>query len=131
MIQASSLTHRAAASLDDGASARFATRANSTRPAEGSSRRPLSSRLIIAPIPDLSHKASRTQVPPSGRDPANSRPSPAAAASAFPGSRNRETEPASRASASRSAASSRPKLQTTWTLDRFAAGSHALWASCR
>ena len=50
---------------------------------------------------------------------------------AFPGSSWRATEAASRSSASRAAGSSRPKLQTTCTRDRFAAGSRTLRASCR
>jgi hypothetical protein len=122
VIWASSLIHRAAASFDEGTSARFATRPNSTRSAASSSRRPFSSRFIAAPIPSLAHSTSSTQVPPSGLDSVNSRSSPAAAASASSGSRNLQTEATSRRKASRFASSSRPKLQTTWTLDRFAAG---------
>ena len=86
LTSTSSLAQRAAASFDDGASARFATSANSTRSADGSRRRPFSSSRIAGPMPSRSHSASSTQVPPSGRDSANSRPS-AAIARAFPGSR--------------------------------------------
>ena len=85
-ISTSSLAQRAAASFEDGASARFATRANSTRSAPGSRRRPFSSPRIAGPMPSRSHSASSTCVPPSGRDSANSRAS-AAMAFALPGSR--------------------------------------------
>ena len=81
-------------------------------------------------MPSRSHSASSTQIPPSGRDSANSSPS-AEMARAFPGCRCRVTEATSRSSASRVPGPSRPKLYTTCTRDRFAAGSHTLWASCR
>ena len=57
----------------------------------------------------LQQRSTRCNTPPSGRGSANSRPS-ATTAAAFPGSRCRATESASRCSASRLAASSRPKL---------------------
>ena len=50
-----------AASFDDGASARFATRANSTRSADGSRRRPFSSSRIAGPMPSRSHSAPSTR----------------------------------------------------------------------
>jgi hypothetical protein len=66
----------------------LATSANNTRSADGSSRRPLSSRFIVLPISSRCQSASSTQVPPSGRDSVNANPS-AVAASAASGSRNR------------------------------------------
>ncbi len=130
MTSTSWLTHLAAASFDDGASARFATRANSTLSAVSSRRRPFSRRRISFPMPSRAHSASSTQVPPSGLDSANSGPS-AEAARAAAGSRNRVTEAASRCSASRFAVSSRPKLYTTRTADLRFCGSQTLWASWR
>jgi hypothetical protein len=88
----------------------------------------LSRARTAGPIPSRSHSASSTCVPPSGRDSVNSSSS---AGRALPGSRCRETDPTSRSSASLVPGSSRPKLYTTCTRDRFAAGSHTLWASCR
>ena len=123
MTSTSSLAQRAAASFEDGASARFAVSANSTRSALGSSRRPFSRARIAGPMPSRSHSASSTCVPPSGRDSANCSPS---AGRALPGSRCRETDATSRSSASRVPGSSRPKFYTTCTRDRFAAGSHTL-----
>lgn len=55
-ISTSRLIHRAAASLDDGASARFAARPNSTRSAESS--RPFRSLRIADPMPSWDHTAS-------------------------------------------------------------------------
>jgi hypothetical protein len=129
-ISTSRLIQLAAASFDDGARARLATSANSTRSAGGSRRRPAGSRRITAPIPSCPHSPSGAQVPPSGRDSVNSSPS-AAAACVASGSRNLVTDATSRCRACRFAVSSRPKLQTTWTFDRLAAGSHTLCGSCR
>ena len=109
MISTSSLAQRAAASFEDGASARFAISANSTRSAGGSSRRPFSRPRIAGPMPSRSHSASSTYVPPSGRDSANSSPS-AAMARALPGLQvpgDRGDQPLQRLPV---AGSSRPKL---------------------
>ena len=69
------LTHPAAASFEPGASARFATSANSTRSVRGSRLRPASSRVMTVSIPSRRHNASRTSVPPTGRDEVNANPS--------------------------------------------------------
>ena len=56
------VTHPAAASFEPGASARFATSANSTRSVLGSPLRPASSRVITVSIPSRRHNASSTRV---------------------------------------------------------------------
>ena len=64
----SRLIHSAAASFDDGASARLATSPNSTRSAAAASRgRPRpeeASPARIFPMPRRCHKASSTNAPP-------------------------------------------------------------------
>jgi len=64
----SRLTQPAAASFEDGASARLATNANSTRSTVASRRVPLSMVRIVLAIPSRVHNASSTQAPPSDRD---------------------------------------------------------------
>ena len=69
-IQALRPTQCAAASLEDGSSARLATSANSTR-SVAASRRVLPSRAVrIAPIPSRCHSWSSSHGPPKATDPA-------------------------------------------------------------
>ena len=128
------LTHPAAASFEPGASARFATSANSTRSVRGSRLRPVSSRVMTVSIPSRRHSASSTTVPPTGRDEVNASPSAPAVVvpdRAVVGSSSRVSDATSRLMASRSSWSSRPKLCSTFGRDVFVAGSHSLWVSCR
>src|SRR6266540_6408057 len=130
-------THPAAASFDDGASARLATSANSTR-SVAASRRVLPSRVrIVLAIPSRAHSASSTHAPPSGRDSVNDSPgrppacAPASPAAAEDSPSSRDSDPISRSTAARSRSSARPKLYNTFIRAAFAAGSHSLCASCR
>jgi hypothetical protein len=76
----------------------------------GAARYDAERQLGFLPMPSRDHSASRTLVPPSGRDSVVN-PNPSAdAARAASGSRNRVRDAARRWSASRFAASSRPKL---------------------
>src|SRR4051812_9962691 len=128
------VTHPAAASFEPGASARFATSANSTRSVRGSRLRPVSSRVITVSIPSRRHSASSTRVPPTGRDEVNANPSDPAVVvpvRAVAGLSRRVSEATSRLMASRSSWSSRPKLCSTFGREVFVAGSHSLWVSCR
>ena len=130
----SSVTQDAAASFEDGASARFATSANSTRSVAAASRRDLPSSFVIAvPIPSRSHSPSSTQAPPTGRDSTNE--SPSASATPCTGSvgepSTRCSEPISRSIPARSTCSARPKLYSTRIFEVWVAGSHSLCASCR
>ena len=63
-----------AASFEDGANARFATSANSTRSTTGSRRVPAARRRSRVSIPSRCHSPSSSHAPPSGRDSTNSRP---------------------------------------------------------
>ncbi len=106
-----SATHRVAASLLAGSSARCAASAKIIRSAAvPSTRRPAATWRIACPISSRSHTRSSVHAPPSRRDSTISTPAPAAAATASSGSRNREIEATSRASAARSTFSARPKL---------------------
>ena len=125
-----SATHLVAASFDAGSSARCAVSAKITRSAAGpSSRRPSAARLIAAPISSSSQTRPSTHAPPIRRESRTST-SPAAAA-ALPGSRNREIEATSRASAARSTRSARPKLWITFATGLPVTGCRSLCASCR
>src|SRR4051794_2422534 len=128
------LTHPAAASFEPGANARFATSANSTPAVRGSRLRPASSRVMTVSMPSRRHNASRTSVPPTGREEVNANPSDPAVVvpvRAVAGSSSRVSDPTSRLIASRSSWSSRPKLCSTFGREVFVAGSHSLWVSCR
>lgn len=72
----------AAASFDDGANARLAISANSTRSVVSTSRRvPPNSFRIAVPIPSRAHRPSSSHAPPSGRDSQKLSPVPGSAAS--------------------------------------------------
>jgi len=126
-------THPVAASLEEGARARLATRANSTRSVTASRRVGPSRAVIVLAIPSRFHNRSRTHAPPNARDAVNDNPAwPVAAtpgAASAPSRRDRE--PMSRSTAARSRSSARPKLYRTRIFDAFAAGSQVLWASWR
>src|SRR3954452_4659520 len=99
-----------AASFDDGASARLATSANSTRSAATSSMRRRASRERIAvSIPTRRHSPSSAKAPPNGRDSVKLRPAGPVAASTCSGLSSRDSAPTSRPIAARSSWSSRPK----------------------
>ena len=128
------LTHPAAASFEPGASARFATSANSTRSCAGRACGPASSRVMTVSIPSRRHNASSTSVPPTGRDEVNASPAGPAVvgwSGRLAGSSSRVSDATSRLIASRSSWSSRPKLCSTFGREVFVAGSHSLWVSCR
>ena len=77
-------------------------------------RRVATGRRIAAPILSRSQIRSSVQAPPSGRESTTSTLAPTAALIACFGVRNREIELTSRASASRSTFSARPKLWITF-----------------
>ena len=120
-----------AASFEDGANARFATRANNTRSVTGSRRVvPNRPRRVLA-NPSRSHRPSNTYAPPSGRDSVNSNPGRPRHPAASLRAEQRVSDPIRRSIPARSTWSARPKLYTTFILDDFAVGSHSLWTSCR
>ena len=115
-----------------GSSARCATSANSTRSvASASRRRSAATRCSAAPMPSRSQSWSSTHAPPKRRESSTSISPVCAAAIACCGSRNREIEATSRASASRSTASARPKLWITFAEGTPVTGWRSLCASCR
>ena len=131
-IATRSATHRVAASLLPGSSARCATSANSTRSAAPPSRRrSAATRRSAAPMPSRSQSWSSTHAPPKRRESSISISPVCAAAIACCGSRNREIEATSRASASRSTVSARPKLWITFAEGTPVTGWRSLCASCR
>ena len=69
----------AAASFEDGASARLATSPNSTRSNGELTRRLASSLLIAVSMPSRRHSPSSTSVPPNGREQMKLRSDPAVA----------------------------------------------------
>lgn len=124
----------AAASVEPGSSARFATSPNSTRSVRGSRLPPSSSRVMTVSIPSQRHSASRTRVSPTGREEVNASsagPALAEARRAVAGSSSRVSDATRRLIASRSSWSSRPKLCSTFGREVFVVGSHSLWVSCR
>ena len=134
-MRTSRLIHSAAASFDEGASARLATSPNSTRSVAAASRgrpRPdARSPLRIDPMPSRFHSASSTYAPPYGRDSLNTSSPSVVAASASAGSSSRASDATSRRTASLSSWSSLPKLYSSFGTDRRAAASHSLCARCR
>ena len=86
----------AAASFEDGASARLATSPNSTRSNGEPPRRVASSRLIAVSMPSRRHSPSSTSVPPNGREQTKLRSDPAVARSAAAGSSSRDSDTISR-----------------------------------
>ncbi len=82
-------------------------------------------------MPSRSHSWSSTHAPPKRRESSTSISPVCAAAIACCGSRNREIEATSRASASRSTASARPKLWITFAEGTPVTGWRSLCASCR
>ena len=111
-------TQCAAASLEEGSSARLATSANSTRSVAG---------VAAGPAQQRGHDRGRCPAAatagPAGRS-RRRRPTPVgqpgrAAAAARPGSSSRASDPASRSIAARSSWSSRPKLCSTRIRDAF------------
>jgi hypothetical protein len=121
----------AAASLEDGARARPATRPNSTRSNGVVILRPFNRRRIAASMPSRRHSPSSTSVPPSGRDPTNTRSKPAVALNADAGSSSRDSDAISRLTWATSTWSARPKLNKILVREVRAALSHSLWTSCR
>ena len=98
-----SATHRVAASFEPGSSARCATSAKITRStASASSRRPAAARRTAAPIPSRSQSRSSIHAPPSRRESSTSTSAARRGGHRLPGSRNREIDATSRASAARS-----------------------------
>ena len=93
---------------------------------------PSSRRVMTVSIPSLRHSASRTRVPPTGREEVNASsagPTPVEPRKAVAGSSSRVSDVTSRAMASRSSWSSRPKLCSTFGRELFVAGSHSLWST--
>jgi hypothetical protein len=86
----------AAASFDDGASARLATSPNSTRSNGELPRRIARSLVITVSMPSRCHSPSSTSVPPSGRELMKLRSDPAVARSAAAGSSSRARDTISR-----------------------------------
>ena len=127
----SSQIQSVAASLEEAASARFATRANRTRSVSGLSLRPARVRRTASSSPRRRHSWSRTCVPPAGREAVTDSSPGSAAARASTGSSSRDRAATRRRTASLSSSSSRPKLYSTLVRDRCVSGSHSLWASCR
>lgn len=131
-IATRSATHRVAASLLPGSSARCATSANSARSAAAASRRrSAATRCSAAPTPSRSQSRSSSHAPPKRRESRMSISLVCAAAIACSGSRNREIEATSRASASRSTVSARPKLWITFAEGTPVTGWRSLRANCR
>ena len=127
-----SATHRVAASLLAGSSARCVTSAKITRSAAApSSRRPAATAWIARPISSRSHRRPSTQAPPIRRESSTSTSPAAAAATACPGSRNREIEATRRARPGRSTLSARPKLWITLATGLPVTGCRSLCASWR
>src|SRR5271166_4059777 len=87
-------------------------------------------RCSAAPMPSRSQSWPSSHAPPKRRESQISI-SPVCAAIACAGSRNREIEATSRASASRSTASARPKLWITFAEGTPVTGWRSLCASCR
>jgi len=86
----------AAASFDDGASARSATSPNSTRSNGEVTRRRASSLVITVPMPSRRHSPSSTSVPPHGREQRKRISDPAVALNAAAGSSSRDSDTISR-----------------------------------
>jgi hypothetical protein len=127
-----SATQPVAASFEPGSSARCATSVKSTRStASPSSWRPSAARRIAAPMPRRSQSRSNVHAPPSRQESTISTYVPAAAATAWSGSRNREIEATSRPRASRSTLSARPKLWITFATGLPVRGCRSLCASAR
>src|SRR5665647_3194484 len=89
------------------------------------------SRRVAAPIPKRSHNRSKVQAPPTRRESRTSTSTSWAAATACSGVRKREIEDTSRARASRSTVSARPKLWITFATGLPVSGCRSLCASCK
>jgi len=126
-IATRSATHFVPASLLPGSSARWATSENTTRStASPSRRRPAATRRIAAPIPSRSQIRSNVHAPPRWRESSTSTSAPAAALIACSGVKKREIELTSRANASRSTSSARPKLWITFATGLPVSGCRSL-----
>ena len=127
-----SATQRVAASLLAGSNARCATNAKITRSVACPSRRRSSAtRRSAAPMPSRPQSRSSAHAPSSRRESSTSTSPARAAVMACSGSRKREIEATSRASACLSTWSARPKLWITLADGTPVTGWRSLCASCR
>jgi hypothetical protein len=126
-----SAAQRTAASFEPGSRHRWATNAKHTRSTSSPSRRrPSAAEPRASPIPRRSHNRSNTYAPPNGLEStiSTSDPTPVPAP---PVSRTRLIDRTSRASASRSTLSARPKLWITFATGEPVSGCRSLCANCR